>query len=77
MKKTEVMIGEWYAAKVSGKIVPVRIEGPSPHGGWYGRNVETGREIRIKSAARLRCLIVGRPSAALPEDHPAREHDLF
>jgi len=32
----------------------VRITGESPYGGWRGKNLATGREIRIRSAARLR-----------------------
>jgi len=54
MKKSEVDIGGTYAAKVSGKVVPVRITGESPYGGWDGMNTETGRSVRIRSAARLR-----------------------
>ena len=53
MKKENVHIGHNYRAKVSGKVVPVRILRESPSGGWYGRNLETNREIRIKTAARL------------------------
>lgn len=54
MRKNQVQIGHVYAAKVSGRLAPVRIESPSPYGGWVGRNVKTGREVRIKTAARLR-----------------------
>ena len=54
MKKSEVKIGKTYTAKVSGFVVPVRIESESPHGGWLGRNILTKREVRIRSAARLR-----------------------
>lgn len=54
MKKTDVEIGKTYAAKVSGKIVPVRILRTSRHGGWVAENTRTGREVRIRSAARLR-----------------------
>ena len=52
MKKTEVKIGGSYACKVSGKLVPVRITNESPYGGWNAVNTITGREVRIRSAAR-------------------------
>jgi hypothetical protein len=54
MKKRDITIGETYLAKVSGKLVPVRITSESPHGGWNAVNTTTGREVRIRSAARLR-----------------------
>jgi len=54
MKKAEVEIGTTYIAKVSGMLAKVRITGASPYGGWVGRNLATGREVRIRSAARLR-----------------------
>ena len=54
MKKAEVKIGGVYIAKVSEKLVPVRIIGFSVYGGWEGLNTTTGREVRIKSAAKLR-----------------------
>ena len=54
MKKSEVACGEHYIVKVSGKLATVKIVGPSPFGGWIGRNVDTGREVRLRSAARLR-----------------------
>ena len=54
MKKRDIKIGETYLAKVSGKLVPVRITSESPHGGWNAVNTTTGREVRIRSAARLR-----------------------
>ena len=54
MKKSEIAIGSHYIVKVGGKLAPVRIVGPSPFGGWIGMNVDTGRQIRIRTAARLR-----------------------
>ena len=54
MKKADVKIGETYAAKVSGRIVHVRIDGVSAYGGWNATNLETKRVIRVKSAQRLR-----------------------
>lgn len=54
MKKNEITIGGVYAAKVSGKVVPIRITGQSPYGGWDAVNTQTKRTVRIRSAARLR-----------------------
>ena len=54
MKRRDVTLGQVYAVKVSGRIQPVRLIAESPHGGWVGRNEQTGREIRIRSAAKLR-----------------------
>ena len=54
MKKSQVSIGKTYLVKVSGKLAPVKIICESPHGGWEGRNVTTGRDVRIRGAARLR-----------------------
>jgi hypothetical protein len=54
MRKNEVEIGGVYAAKVSGRIVSIRIERESPYGGWNATNLATGRTVRVRSAARLR-----------------------
>ena len=54
MKKRDVVLGQVYAVKVSGRIQPVRLIALSPHGGWLGRNEQTGWEIRIRSATKLR-----------------------
>jgi len=54
MKQADVRLGGVYAAKVSGKVVPVRIDAESPRGGWTGTNQATGKQVRIKSARRLR-----------------------
>ena len=54
MKKSQIKIGGTYTAKVSGFVVPVRILSESPHGGWVGINILTHREVRIRTAARLR-----------------------
>ncbi|MBE7457423.1 MAG: hypothetical protein KJ057_13000 [Phycisphaerae bacterium] len=59
MKKNAVHLGQSYLAKVSGILVPVRIDAENPHGGWTATNTETGRKVRIKSAQRLR-----RPAAS-------------
>ncbi len=54
MKKDQVKVGAVYAAKVSDKVVPVRIDREHASGGWVGTNQNTGKEVRIKSAQRLR-----------------------
>ncbi len=66
MKKNEVKIGGTYLAKVSDKVVPVRIDGESAHGGWNATNLATNKNVRIKSAQRLRCP-AKRDGAAEPE----------
>ncbi len=54
MKKSEVKVGGVYAAKVSDKVVEVRIDGENRHGGWDGTNLSTGKKVHIKSPQRLR-----------------------
>jgi len=54
MKKHEVKIGGTYLAKVSEKVVQVRIDAENPHGGWDATNLATKKKVRIKSAQRLR-----------------------
>jgi len=54
MKKAQVQIGGRYIVRLSGKFTTVRIQQVSPFGGWTAINENTGRTIRIKSAAKLR-----------------------
>jgi hypothetical protein len=54
MKKSEVVIGRHYKCRVSGVITVVKILAESPYGGWTAKNIKTGREVRIKSAQKLR-----------------------
>jgi hypothetical protein len=54
MKKNEITIGGTYLAKVSDKVVPVRIDAESRHGGWDATNLATNKRVKIKSAQRLR-----------------------
>ena len=73
-----MQIGGVYLARVSGRLVRVRIRGEAPsrlatagrydygsgrvvraasrdvHGGWRATNEATGREVHIRTAARLR-----------------------
>ena len=54
MRKAEVKIGFRYWAKVSDRVVPVRILSTHNVKGWYAVNENTGRTVYIRSAARLR-----------------------
>ena len=58
MSKDEIVVGKVYAAKISGKVSPVRIDGESRHGGWDGTNVQTNKKVHIKSPTKLRYEIV-------------------
>ena len=71
MKKNEVKVGGRYSAKVSDKVVVVRIDGENPHGGWDATNEATGKKVRIKSAQRLRG--EAKPKAAAKEAAPAAD----
>ena len=79
MKKHDVVLGQVYAVKVSGRIQPVRLIAESPYGGWVGRNEQTGREIRIRSAAKLRARLEKQGDrwkrALNPQPQPAPEAD--
>ena len=54
MQKHNIKVGSTYIVKVSGTLARVRITREHVRGGWYGTNLATGREIRIRTAARLR-----------------------
>jgi len=54
MKKENVTVGETYMAKVSGLVVPVRIDSTSRIGGWDATNLQTNHRVHIKSCRRLR-----------------------
>ncbi len=54
MRREEIEIGKVYTAKVTDKVVPVRIDAENRHGGWDATNLATGKKVRIKSAQRLR-----------------------
>jgi hypothetical protein len=56
MKKNDVYVGGTYIVKVSGNLVPVRLDGINPNGGWFAHSMVTNREIRIRTAAKLRRL---------------------
>jgi hypothetical protein len=68
-----VKVGEVYAVKVSDKVAPVVIDEEHPGGGWAGTNQETKRQVRVKSAQRLRCPwddYLARGDAALGKEEP-------
>lgn len=54
MLKKQVKIGNSYRAKISEKLVTVRILHENRYGGWDALNLVTNRVVRIKSAAKLR-----------------------
>lgn len=54
MRKLEIRMGGCYVAKVSKVSTVVEIVSESPYGGWNARNLRTGRDVRIRSGARLR-----------------------
>jgi len=71
MKRAEVQIGKVYLAKVSNRLVQVRIDGENRYGGWDATNLATGKRVRIKSAQRLRCEADNRNRAERNADqHP-------
>lgn len=74
MKKDNVKVGQTYAAKVSGNVVPVRLDKVNVHGGWDGTNVRTGRPVRIKSSQRLRGLWPKKTMPITPEGAQAIHH---
>ena len=63
MKKSDVKLGGVYTAKVTNKVVQVRIDAESRYGGWDATNIQTGKKVRIKSVQRLRAAIGGETSA--------------
>lgn len=60
MLAPDVVVGGVYVATVSGKRVYVKVTGTYDYRrgngywrGWIATNLSTGREIRLKTAARL------------------------
>lgn len=54
MRQKDVRIGGRYVAKISNRLTTVEILGDAIGSGWIAKNINTGRRIRIKSAAKLR-----------------------
>jgi hypothetical protein len=60
MKKHKIKVGGLYLAKVSKRLVTVRVGriAPAPVGSgdrYYVTNLTTGRQIMFRSAAKFRC----------------------
>jgi hypothetical protein len=68
MQKHNVKVGATYIVKVSGTLTKVRITREHDRGGWYGVNLATGREIRIRTAARLRSELPATAAEISPEE---------
>ena len=64
MKKAQVKVGGVYAAKVSGKVVQVRLDSESRYGGWEATNLATKKRVRVKSAQRLRYAVPAKGDAS-------------
>lgn len=57
MRNRAVEIDTVYGVKMSGQIVPVRIDRKLSRDGWIGTNLTTGRSLRIRNTARFyRCV---------------------
>ena len=67
MQKHNVQIGTTYIVKVSGTLAKVHLTREHPRGGWCGTNLATGREIRIRTAARLRKEVTPASNPRLPD----------
>lgn len=68
MQKSDVKIGGTYVAKVTNRIVHVRIDAVSRYGGWDATNLATNKKVRIKSAQRLRGELGAEPTASKAKD---------
>lgn len=53
MKNKDVVIGERYVARVSGRITVVEITGKGHPKGWCAKNLKTGRDVYFKTGGRL------------------------
>lgn len=60
MLAKDVKVGHLYIAKVSGKIVAVKILSKHPLRGWDAMSEVTSRFVRIATAGRLRREVVHR-----------------
>ena len=54
MNAKDVKLGNVYVVKVGDRLCQVKVHSKSRFGGWDGMNLATGRQVRIKTAARLR-----------------------
>jgi hypothetical protein len=65
VKKADVFVGGIYAVKISGQMSPVRLWRECYSGGWEGINLYTGRNVRIRSAGKLRNALTPRQVRAI------------
>jgi len=63
MKKNEVKLDGVYTAKVTNKVVQVRIDAVNRLGGWDATNLQTNKKIRIRSTTKLRSAVGGHGAA--------------
>lgn len=54
VRKAEVELGGRYYLRWNRTLVPVCILRPCRTGGWWALSERTGREVRIKTGARLK-----------------------
>lgn len=54
MRKEQVQLGEHYIAKISGTLTVVRLDKEHRSGGWVATNKATGKQVRIRTAGKLR-----------------------
>lgn len=67
MKKSDIQLGRRYTALVSGKIAIVRADALNDDGSYAVTNLDTGRKLKFKTAARFRrpCLTPSNELAAV------------
>lgn len=56
MQAKDIFVGQIYMVKISGKVQQVKIIKTCPTGGWMATNLATGRDIRLRTGARVRPL---------------------
>jgi hypothetical protein len=71
MKKDEIKVGGTYLAKVTDRVVPVRLDRENARGGWDATNLVTNKQVRIKSAQRLRGPAERSPAERAPAERSA------
>ncbi|MHB9070204.1 MAG: winged helix-turn-helix domain-containing protein [Sedimentisphaerales bacterium] len=73
MKKEDIKISSIYAMKIGKNTVGIRIMSQNPDGHWVGVNVNTNKEVIIKSADRLCGLYHAKPNRAAKGEKTATE----
>jgi hypothetical protein len=74
VRRADVFLGGFFAARVSGKPTVVLLSSESVSGGWEGINQETGRPVRIRTAARLRYRVTRDGSGWVPVGKVATDY---